>query len=92
MSEKTRPFSVRLPDELRAELGRRAAALGLTEGELGRLLLAQQLRGSAVTPADVRHEVRALAALVIAALSESIDLPQATALVADHLTPSEDRP
>lgn len=78
-----KPFSTRLPDDVRAQLQALARAKGLTESDLGRMFIVEGLAGAKAGPA----EGRTLAALVIAALSPTIDLDQATELVARHLAP-----
>lgn len=90
MSSKNKPFSTRLSDDHREALQARAKALGLTESELGRMFILQQLQGTADPIEDLRAELRLLVALVIAALSDSIELDQARVLVADHLPPKHE--
>ncbi len=75
-----KPFSTRLPDAVRAALQSQAKAKGLTESDLGRMFIIEGLAGATT-------EGRTLAALVIAALSDTIDFGQATELVAAHLAP-----
>ncbi|MFO0847110.1 MAG: hypothetical protein U0871_00935 [Gemmataceae bacterium] len=77
---ENKPFSTRLPDDARARLRAVARAKGLTESDLGRMFILDGLAGA-------RAEGRTLAALVIAALSPTLDFDQATDLVAQHLTP-----
>lgn len=75
-----KPFSTRLPDDVRAKLQSLARSKGLTESDLGRMFIHDGLSGATT-------EGRTLAALVIAALSPTLDLDQATDLVAQHLAP-----
>jgi hypothetical protein len=70
-----KPFSTRLPDEVRAELQKQAHAKGLTESDLGRMYLVEKLHEASA------NEPRKLAAIVIAALSETITFEQATELI-----------
>jgi antitoxin component of RelBE/YafQ-DinJ toxin-antitoxin module len=81
--EPNKPFSTRLPDDVRAELKALAQSTGLTESDLGRMFIIDKLREAKAGPS----EARMLAALTIAALSETIDLDQAKELVAHHLSP-----
>ena len=78
-----KPFSTRLPDDVRAALQAKAQALGLTESDLGRMILIEKLSG-AESPAALVNELRSLAALIIAANSDTIDLDQARELVAQN--------
>lgn len=80
-----KPFSTRLPDDVRAALQARARALGLTESDLGRMFIIEKLAGAESPVVPLTHEVRSLAALVIAALSMSIDLEQAHELVEQYV-------
>ena len=66
-----KPFSMRLPDGIRAELQALAQSKGLTESDLGRMLLIEKL--AEAKSAAKGAEGRTLAALIIAALSETID-------------------
>jgi len=78
-----KPFSTRLPEETRAALQSFAQEKGLTESDLGRMFIIEKL---AEAKSDSRStEARTLAALIIAALSESIDFDQAEELVQQHL-------
>jgi len=80
-----KPFSTRLPDDVRESLQRLALSKGLTESDLGRMFIIEKL---AEAKSDSRStEARTLAALIIAALSESIDFDQAEELVQQHLAP-----
>ncbi len=81
-----KPFSTRLPDDVRAALQAKAQALGLTESDLGRMFLIEKLSGVESSPAAFVNELRSLAALIIAANSDTIDLDQARELVAQHVT------
>ena len=85
MAAKTqmKPFSTRLPDDVRAALQAKAQALGLTESDLGRMILIEKLSG-AESPAALLNELRSLAALIIAANSDTIDIDQARELVAQN--------
>lgn len=82
-----KPFSTRLPDDVRAALQAKAASLGLTESDLGRMILMEKLSGVESPLAALTNEVRSLAALVIAALSDTIDLDEARELVAQNAAP-----
>ncbi len=86
MATKTqmKPFSTRLPDDVRAALQAKSQALGLTESDLGRMILIENLSGVESSPAAFVNELRSLAALIIAANSDSIDLDQARELVAQY--------
>ena len=85
MKPVNKPFSMRLPDGIRAELQTLAQSKGLTESDLGRMLLIEKL---AETKSGAKGaEGRTLAALVIAALSETIDFDQAQELVSQHVAP-----
>ena len=86
MAAKTqmKPFSTRLPDDVRAALQAKAEALGLTESDLGRMILIEKLSG-AESPAALVNELRSLAALIIAANSDTIDIDQARELVAQNV-------
>lgn len=77
-----KPFSTRLPENVRASLRLRAESMGLTESDLGRLFIIEKLNE---TPRGKKSEARTLAALIIAALSETIDFDDAKALVQQHL-------
>ena len=77
-----KPFSTRLPDDVRAALQAFARSKGLTESGLGRMFLDGLAGATGGAP-----EGRALVALVIAALSDTIDFDQAKKLVAQHLAP-----
>lgn len=79
-----KPYSTRLPDDVRAALQALAKAKGLSESDLGRLFIIDGLAQAQAGPA----EGRTLAALVIAALSPTIDFDQATELVAQHVAPN----
>lgn len=83
-----KPFSTRLPDDVRAELKSLAQSMGLTESDLGRMFIIDKLREAKAGPS----EARMLAALTIAALSDTIDLDQAKELVAYHLAPTAEVP
>ena len=85
MAAKTqmKPFSTRLPDDVRAALQAKAQALGLTESDLARMILIEKLSG-AESPAALVNELRSLAALIIAANSDTIDIDQARELVAQN--------
>ena len=85
MATKTqmKPFSTRLPDDVRAALQAKAQTLGLTESDLGRMILIEKLSG-AESPAALVNELRSLAALIIAANSDTIDIDQARELVAQN--------
>jgi hypothetical protein len=78
-----KPFSTRLPDDVRSSLRILAESKGLTESDLGRMFIVEKLAES--KSGDPRQEARTLAALVIAALSETIDFDQAQELVRRHL-------
>lgn len=78
-----KPFSTRLPEDVRASLQARAQAIGVTESDLGRMFIIEKLAEAKADPRSV--EARSLAALTIAALSETIDLDQAEELVRQHL-------
>ena len=82
-----KPFSTRLPDDIRAALQAKAVALGLTESDLGRMILIEKLSGGESPVAALADELRSLAALIIAALSDTIDLDQARELVAQNVAP-----
>lgn len=92
MSAKTKPFSTRLSEDVRQALQARAKALGLTESDVGRMFIMQQLHGGADPVETLRQELRLLTALVIAALSDSIEIEQARDLVADQLTQDREVP
>ena len=77
-----KPYSTRLPDDVRAELRALAKEKGLTESDLGRLFIIEKLAEAKAPPPSA--EARRLAAVVIAALSDTIDLDAATALVEEH--------
>ena len=85
MKPVNKPFSMRLPDGIRAELQTLAQSKGLTESDLGRMLLIEKL--AETKSAGKSAEGRTLAALIIAALSETIDFDQARELVAQHVAP-----
>jgi hypothetical protein len=85
-----RPFSTRLPDDVRAALQSLARAKGLTESDLGRMFIIEKLAEAKAGPGPNVAEGRTLAALVIAALSDSIDFEEAKELVARHLDPDPD--
>ena len=80
-----KPFSTRLPDEVRAALQSLAKARGLTESDLGRMFLIEKLAESQHGFASLSAELRTLAALIIAALSETIEIDDARELVARQL-------
>ena len=82
-----KPFSTRLPDEVRAALQAKAASLGLTESDLGRMILIEKLAESESPVIAFTKELRSMTTLIIAALSDSIDLEQATELVEQHANP-----
>ena len=82
-----KPFSTRLPDDVRAALQAKALALGLTESDLGRMMLIETLSGVESPAAALVTELRSLAALIIAATSDTIDLDQARELVAQNAAP-----
>ena len=80
-----KPFSTRLPDDVRAALRTLAQSKGLTESDLGRMFIIEKLK-----EVDARiGEARTLGALVIAALSDTIDFEHAQELVRQHLAPEE---
>ena len=89
MATKTqmKPFSTRLPDDVRAALQAKATALGLTESDLGRMILIETLSGAEPPAAALVSELRSLAALIIAATSDTIDLDHARELVAQNAAP-----
>lgn len=72
-----KPFSTRLPDDVRAALRSLAESKGLTEADLGRVFIIEKLKEA--------NEGRSLAALIIAALSDEYDTDQAEDLVAQYL-------
>lgn len=76
-----KPFSTRLPDDIRAELQSLAKTKGITESDLGRMFIVEKLREAS----GAVQEARTLAALTIAALSDTIDLDVANELVEQHL-------
>lgn len=82
---QNKPFSTRLSDDIRTALSEKAKAMGLTESDLARMFIAQKLNEPDVSIASVLTEMRALTALVIAALSETIDLDQARELLDQHM-------
>ena len=79
-----KPFSTRLPDDVRATLQAKAVAMGLTESDLGRMILIEKLAELESPLAALSKELRSHVALIIAALSDSIDLDQARDLVAQQ--------
>jgi hypothetical protein len=78
-----KPFSTRLPEEVRAALQALAQEKGLTESDLGRMFIIEKLTEAKSQSRNT--EGRTLAALIIAALSETIDLDQAQELIEQHL-------
>ena len=84
-----KPFSMRLPKDLRALLRAEADAKGLSESDLARMILIENLNRASSNRGGALAEVRSLAALIIAALSKEIDLEQAAELVADHLASNQ---
>jgi hypothetical protein len=82
-----KPYSMRLPPEIRELLQSQAAAKGLSESEYGRMLLIEKLQDSTTNPAALIAEIRSIAAVVIAALSETIELTEARELIAEHTAP-----
>lgn len=87
--ESHRPFSTRLSPETRAALQSLAQSMGLKEGDLGRMFIVQKLAEAESPHAPGVAELRSLAAIVIAALSDTIDLDEARQLVTQHLSPAE---
>ena len=85
--QQMKPFSTRLPDEVRAALQTKAASLGLTESDLGRMILIEKLAERESPVVAFTKELRSMTTLIIAALSDSIDLEQATELVEQHANP-----
>ena len=81
-----KPFSTRLPDDVRASLQAKAASMGLTESDLGRMILIEKLAELESPLASLTKELRSYVALIIAALSDSIDLDQARDLVVQQAT------
>jgi antitoxin component of RelBE/YafQ-DinJ toxin-antitoxin module len=79
-----KPFSTRLPDEVRAALQAKAASLGLTESDLGRMIIIEKLAETDSPVVVFTKELRSMTTLIIAALSDSIDLEQAGELVEQH--------
>jgi antitoxin component of RelBE/YafQ-DinJ toxin-antitoxin module len=78
--------SLRLPVDVRAAFQARAEALGITESELGRRMIMEKLAAPATEPpAGSNSEPRALAAIIIAALSTTIELDEARQLIEEHL-------
>jgi hypothetical protein len=82
-----KPFSTRLPEDIRAALQALAQEKGLTESDLGRMFIIEKL--AEAKSLSRNSEGRTLAALIIAALSETIDLDQAQELVEQHLAPKD---
>ena len=78
-----KPFSTRLPEAIRTALQALAQEKGLSESDLGRMFIMEKL--AEAKTASRSNEVRTLAALIIAALSETIELDQAEELVEQHL-------
>lgn len=72
-----KPFSTRLPEEIRTALRSLAESKGLTEADLGRMFIIEKLK-------EV-NEGRSLAALIIAALSDEYDTDQAEDLITQYL-------
>lgn len=79
-----KPFSTRLPDDVRAALQARAQSLGITESDLGRMFIIEKLANEDSMVVQIINEIRSQNALNIAALSESFDLEQAHELVEQH--------
>jgi hypothetical protein len=72
-----KPFSTRLPDEVRAALRTLADSKGLSEADLGRMFIIEKLdeyRASVVLPKEF---IRRCHAISIAALSEQLDYVEA---------------
>ena len=72
-----KPFSTRLPEEIRTALRSLAESKGLTEADLGRMFIIEKLK-------EV-NAGRSLAALIIAALSDEYDTDQAEDLITQYL-------
>ena len=81
-----KPFSTRLPDDVRLALQTQAAAKGLTESDLGRMFIIEKLTEGTSPLASLQAESRILAAVIIAALSDTIDLDQAHELVVENVS------
>jgi hypothetical protein len=81
------PFSTRLPPSIRAALKALAAEKGLSEAELGRLFIVEKLHEAQSGFYRLAGLVRAATALAIAALSPTIELDEARAIVDEHLDP-----
>ena len=82
-----KPFSTRLPDSVRAALQAKADTMGVTESDLGRMILIEKFAEQESPVTAMTKEIRSMAALIIAALSDSIDLEQAAELVEQHANP-----
>ena len=85
----SKPFSIRLPDEVRAKLQERATAIGTTESDFVRMLILHELAEAKSPPTtQPSMESRELTALTIAALSDTIEIDEARELV-DHFLNSD---
>lgn len=82
-----KPFSTRLPPEWRTALQEIARSKGMTEGELARMFLVEKICEAKSGFAAISAEQRSLAAIIIAALSDSIELDEARELVEKHRVP-----
>ena len=87
------PFAFRLPDEVRQRLEAEAARLGVKPGELARAWILERLDGPPVSVGRMREELTAVGAVLLAALSDQMDLDEARTLVRDHyLSPAGGNP
>lgn len=77
-----KPFSTRLPVEIRTALKAHADSKGLSEADLGRMFIIEKLK-------EV-NEGRSLTALIIAALSDKYGIEEAKELVAQHLASDQE--
>ena len=83
-----KPFSMRLPEETRAELQTLAQSKGLTESDLGRMFIVEKLaehQSSALVPLDY---IRRCHAVNIAANSDQLDYVDALELLSQYLDSS----
>jgi len=82
---KKKPFSVRLPEELRTKLEAHASGIGVPACDLVRNWIVSKLEQTSPS-ADSVCEGRELASIIIAALSPTIDLETAREIISSHLS------
>lgn len=78
------PFAFRLPDEARERLEAVAARLGVKPGELARAWILERLDAPPVSVDRLREELAAVAAVLLAGLSNDFEVDDARIALKEH--------